>query len=51
MRGVVPVGDGPRKVLSATGLAGLGAAGAVVVSGLAYGLKLNEETAATTDPA
>ena len=45
MRGVVLVGEGPKGVLSPAGIGGLGAAGVAVVGGLAYGLKLNEETA------
>jgi halocyanin-like protein len=48
MRGVVLVGEGPREVLSARGLGGLGAAGAVVAGVLGYGLKLHEETATKT---
>lgn len=50
MRGVVLVGEGPRGVLSTTGRGVLGAVGATVAGGLAYGLKLNEETATNGPP-
>lgn len=50
MRGVVLVGEGPRGVLSTAGIGVLGAVGAVVSGGLAYGLKLHEEAATNGTP-
>lgn len=51
MRGVVLVGDGPQRELTARGAAGVGGIGALVAGSLGLLWRFNNDTATTTDPA
>jgi halocyanin-like protein len=50
MRGVVLVGDGPQRELTAQGVAGAGGVAALVAGSLAWLYRFNDGTATTTDP-